>query len=56
MKKECCNIKVTEIEDGFRFEVTGKDVKTNCKIFTDCCKDEKSCEEFMQKCCKAEKE
>jgi len=54
MEKNCCNIKVTEIEDGFRFEVTGKDVKDKCKIFTDCCTDEKSCEEILKKCCNPE--
>ncbi len=38
MKKECCNIKVTEKEDGYQIEVTGEDIKEKCKtILESCC-------------------
>jgi hypothetical protein len=40
MEKECCQVKVTELDDGYRFEITGKDIKGkyNCwEIFQKCC-------------------
>ncbi|MEW6601078.1 MAG: hypothetical protein AB1499_08915 [Nitrospirota bacterium] len=38
MKNECCNIKVTEKEDGYQIEVTGEGVKEKCKsILERCC-------------------
>jgi hypothetical protein len=38
MEKQCCNFSVTELEDGYRLEVTGQDVKGRCKtIFEKCC-------------------
>ncbi len=38
MKNECCNINVTEKEDGYNVEVTGKDIKEKVKtIFENCC-------------------
>ena len=52
MEKDCCNIKVTEIENGYRFEITGKDIKDKCKsIMKNCCPDDKSCMEFFKDCC-----
>ena len=29
MEKECCNIKATEIENGYRIEITGVNIKDN---------------------------
>jgi len=38
MEKQCCNFSVTELEDGYRLEVTGQEVKGRCKtIFEKCC-------------------
>ena len=41
MKKGCCTINVEEIEDGFRVEVTGEDVKEKCKTALETCCSEK---------------
>lgn len=46
MEKKCCNVSVTELEDGYRLDVTGQEVKGKCKtMFEKCCTDEnmKSC-------------
>lgn len=37
MEKQCCNFRVTELEDGYRLEVTGQDVKDRCKTFFEKC-------------------
>ncbi len=53
-EKERCNLKVqvTEIENGYRLEVTGEGIKDKCKQFADaCCTDEKSWLDFMKRCC-----
>lgn len=57
MKDDCCNMKVTEIKDGYRIEITGKDIKGKCKeMITNCCPDEKCCDEMPENCCPEEKE
>ena len=49
MMNDCCDIKVTEVENGYRIEVTGDDVKEKCKdIFDNCCS-----AESIKKCCEA---
>jgi hypothetical protein len=40
MEKECCNIKITELDDGYRFEITGKELKEKC-----------NCLEILRNCC-----
>ena len=53
-EKECCDIKIkmTEIENGYRLEVTGEGIKDKCRPFVEnCCTDEKSWQEFMKSCC-----
>lgn len=41
METKCCNVSVTEIEDGYRLEVTGQEVKGRGKtIFEKCFTDE----------------
>lgn len=51
MKEECCDIKVTEIENGYRIEVTGKDLKGRCKsVFEKCCSEE-NIKKCFQSCC-----
>lgn len=52
MKKECCNVKVNEIDNGYQIEITGEEVKEKCKtVIENCCKDGKSCGEFFKKFC-----
>jgi hypothetical protein len=51
MKKDCCNIKVTETDKGFQIMIEGEDVKEKCKtMFDNCCSNEKmkSC---FESCC-----
>ncbi|MBI5416480.1 hypothetical protein HZA55_00805 [Candidatus Poribacteria bacterium] len=52
MEKECCNLKVTEIDNGYRIEVTGDEVKEKCKtILEKCNTDGKSCIDLFKNCC-----
>ncbi len=52
MEKDCCDVKVTEIENGYRFEITGEEIKDKCKsIMGKCCTDSKSWKEFFKNCC-----
>ena len=38
MEKQCCSVNVTELENGYRVEITGDDVKAKCKtIMENCC-------------------
>jgi hypothetical protein len=40
--KKCCSFDVTELENGYRVEITGDDIKEKWKtIFEKCCTDEK---------------
>ena len=51
MDKNCCSINVTELENVYRFEITGDDVKEKCKtVFENCCTKEniKNC---ISECC-----
>ena len=52
MGKDCCDVKVTEIDNGYRIEVTGEDIKGKCK--DTCCSpdDIKKC---FQSCCEIKK-
>jgi len=62
MDKECGNIKVTETEDGYRIDITGKNLKeamgcccvpigvTGKAVKVACCETEKTA------CCEPEKE
>lgn len=51
MKNDCCNINVTEVENGYRIEITGKDVKEKCEtVFENCCSDE-NIKKCFQGCC-----
>ncbi len=52
MDKDCCNIKVTETQKGYRFEISGKEIKDKCKAFMEKCRaGGKPWEEFIKKCC-----
>ncbi len=51
MKKGCCDVKVTEIENGYRIEVTGDGIKERCKaVFENCCS-QGNIEKCLQACC-----
>lgn len=45
MEKDCCNIKITEIENGYNIQVTGDKVKECCEVAMKekdgCCTDQK---------------
>ncbi|MBI4838364.1 MAG: hypothetical protein HY806_04335 [Nitrospirae bacterium] len=41
MEKECCNVKVTETEDGLRIDIKGEGLKEKCEtVFKNCCGEE----------------
>lgn len=55
MEKECCNVKVTETEDGFQINVKGENLKEKFEtVFKSCCGEElkKKGKEF---CCGSDK-
>jgi len=55
MDKECCNMNVTEIEEGIRIEITGKDIKDKCKVLRQkCCCDQDIAQKIIKTCCKEE--
>ena len=57
MEKECCDVKVTELEDGMRIEIRGEGVKDRCKLWLERCGAEgSSCEEFFKRCCVSREE
>ncbi len=43
MEQECCQIKITKIDNGYRFEVTGENLKENLKENCDCIKVLRNC-------------
>jgi len=51
MDKKCCSFDVTELENGYRVEITGDDIKDKWKtIFEKCCTDEKI-KDCFSACC-----
>ena len=52
MKKECCDVKVIEIENGYRIEIKGDDVKDKCKSVIEKCCNEEAAEKRFEACCK----
>lgn len=51
MEKECCNIKVKELENGFCIEITGEDVKEKCRtIIENCCGNKTPWAEMIKDC------
>ncbi len=51
MKKGCCDVRVSEMKDGYCIEITGKDVKEKCKaLLKDCCFG-KNLSKHIQACC-----
>ena len=37
MEKQCCNVNVTELDNGYRLEITGDDIKAQCKAMIEHC-------------------
>ncbi len=51
MEKKCCSVNVTELEDGYRFEITGDELKDKCKtVFENCCTAE-NIKKYFPACC-----
>jgi hypothetical protein len=55
LKKECCNVKVSETDKGFCVEVEGDEVKSKVKeVMENCCsKDSKK--NWSHSCCPSDK-
>ncbi len=51
MGNECCDFKVTETENGYRIDITGKDVKEKCQSVLDNCCTEENIKKCFQSCC-----
>ncbi len=52
MEKECCNVKFSETEKGFRIDVIGEKIKEKCKsMMENCCGESKTWQEFLKNCC-----
>ena len=52
MEKKSYAVKITEIDNGYRFEVTGGSIMDMLKPIIDkCCKDKGCCETITQACC-----
>ena len=51
-EKECCDVKVTELDDGIRVEIRGEGIKERCKVLNECgCTDSDTWKEFIKNCC-----
>lgn len=51
MEKECCNMKVTETDDGLRVDIKGEGLKEKCEtLLKNCCSEEMK-EKLHQCCC-----
>ncbi len=46
-----CEIKVTELDNGYQIQVTGDEVKDRCKDLKDKCCDEKTVKKMISCCC-----
>ncbi len=55
MKKECCNIKVTETDNGYTLEVEGDEVKEKCKEVMESCCTKDNIKNWFQSCCGSNK-
>ena len=55
MKKECCNIKVSETDNGFNVEIEGENVKSKCKEVIESCCTGDNIKNMFQSCCGSKK-
>ncbi len=54
MEKNCCSINVTELENGFRFEITGNnELKEKCKAALENCCAKENIKNVLSSCCGA---
>lgn len=51
MEKECCNIKVSETEDGYNIDVKGENLKDRFETFFKGCCGEEMKKKMSQFCC-----
>jgi hypothetical protein len=51
MDKDCCSINVTELENGYRFEITGDDLKEKCKTVMENCCTKENIKNCFSSCC-----
>ncbi len=54
MERECCNIKIDELDNGYRVEITGKDLKEKCnclEVLKNCCAGQKTAASEKSNCC-----
>lgn len=55
MSKDCCNIKVSETDEGFRVEIEGENVKSKCKEMIENCCNSDNVKNWFQSCCSSGK-
>ncbi len=55
MKKECCNVKVSETDKGYCVEVEGEEVKSKVREVMDNCCSKESMKNWFQSCCSSGK-
>ncbi len=51
MGKDCCDVKVTEVENGYRVDITGEGIKEKCKAVFENCGIEGNIKKCFEKCC-----
>ncbi len=51
MEKQCCNVNVTELENGYRFEITGDDLKEKYETFFENCSTKENMKNCFSRCC-----
>jgi hypothetical protein len=55
MKKDVCNIKISETEEGFCVNIEGENVKSKCKEVMENCCSKDMMKNWFQSCCSSEK-
>lgn len=51
MEKKCCDLKVTELDNGYRIEITGEAVKDKCKVILENCCSKEHIKKCFDNCC-----
>jgi hypothetical protein len=51
MEKQCCNVNVTELDNGYRLEITGDEIKAKCKTMIENCCAEGNMKNWISACC-----
>lgn len=51
MDKQCCNVNVTELDNGYRFEITGSELKEKIKTHLEKCCTEENLKNHFSQCC-----